>query len=195
MGRLRAGCGFRVSNNQRSDFKAWDYVVISLDITATQDPAEAGSIGSTFVNKYVAIKADQQFVPQRVTAWPRISGSMHARVGTGSTTGDVTQRDYADLDDQGNYILQTGPDNYATQTHRIRMAQPYAGDGYGFHMPLHQNTEVIVTHLNGNPDKPIIAAAVPNPTKKSPVNSDNYTTARMVSGLSLIHISEPTRPY
>ncbi len=179
---LRAGYKFQMNNHPRSDFNATDYVVISLDITATQDHAEAGSIGSTFVNKYVAIKADQQFVPQRVTAWPRISGSMHARVGTGSTTGDVTQRDYADLDDQGNYILQTGPDNYATQTHRIRMAQPYAGDGYGFHMPLHQNTEVIVTHMNGNPDKPIIAAAVPNPTKKSPVTSDNYTTARMVSG-------------
>ena len=55
------------------------------------------------------------------------------------------------------------------------MMQPYAGPNYGFHTPLHKNAEVLLTFVGGNPDRPIIAAAVPNPEQAAPVTSENQT--------------------
>jgi type VI secretion system secreted protein VgrG len=55
------------------------------------------------------------------------------------------------------------------------MAQPYAGAGYGTHHPLHKGTEVLLLHIDGDPDRPIIAGAVPNPQTLSPSTSSNAT--------------------
>ena len=53
------------------------------------------------------------------------------------------------------------------------MAQPHAGPGYGFHFPLRHGVEVMLTCIDGNPDRPIITGAVPNPTTPSTVSSGN----------------------
>ena len=57
------------------------------------------------------------------------------------------------------------------------MAQPYAGSGHGMHFPLHKGTEVLLTFIDGNPDRPIIAATVPNVESPSMINSSNATNA------------------
>ena len=57
----------------------------------------------------------------------------------------------------------------------IRMLQPYGGTNYGLHFPLHKDCEVLLTFVEGNPDRPVIASAAPNPDQKSPVTSTNLT--------------------
>src|SRR6185503_13525189 len=59
----------------------------------------------------------------------------------------------------------------------VRMAQPYAGSNHGLHFPLHKGTEVILTHIDGDPDRPIIAGAVPNAETQAIVRDENQTTA------------------
>src|SRR5690606_34820472 len=56
-----------------------------------------------------------------------------------------------------------------------RMAQPHTGPGYGFHFPLRHGVEVLITFIDGDPDRPIISAAVPNPQTPSVVGSNNGT--------------------
>jgi type VI secretion system secreted protein VgrG len=51
----------------------------------------------------------------------------------------------------------------------MRMAQPHAGEGYGQHFPLRPGAEVLVGFLCGDPDRPVILGAVPNPIQASPV--------------------------
>ena len=41
------------------------------------------------------------------------------------------------------------------------------------HFPLRQGTEVMVTYVNGDPDRPIIAGAIPNAIHQSPVRDTN----------------------
>jgi type VI secretion system secreted protein VgrG len=53
--------------------------------------------------------------------------------------------------------------------------QTASGAGYGMHFPLHVGTEVAISHVNGDPDRPIIVGSVPNPETLTPVASDNAT--------------------
>jgi hypothetical protein len=53
------------------------------------------------------------------------------------------------------------------------MAQPHAGAGYGFHFPLRDGVEVLLTCIDGDPDRPIISGAVPNPVTPSTVGAEN----------------------
>ena len=55
------------------------------------------------------------------------------------------------------------------------MAQPYAGSDHGMHFPLHKGTEVLLTFIDGDPDRPIIQAAVPNPETQSPAMAANQS--------------------
>jgi hypothetical protein len=52
------------------------------------------------------------------------------------------------------------------------------------HFPLRKGTEVLLTFIDGDPDRPIIASAVPNPEHPSMVSSANHTMSgiRTASG-------------
>ncbi len=126
-------------------------------------------------NSFTAIKASVQFRPEQKTDRPSISGSLMAKIdaaGSGQT---------AELDDQGRYKVILPFDLSGRQDGKascwVRMAQPYAGGNHGMHFPLHKGTEVMLTFLDGDPDRPFIAAAVPNPETPSPVNADNQSTS------------------
>lgn len=131
-----------------------------------------------YLNRFVAIPADVQFRPARRTRRPRILGALHATVDAGA------DGHYAEVDELGRYKVILPFDLSGRKGGKasrfIRMAQPYAGHGdaaqeYGMHFPLHKGTEVLLTHIDGDPDRPIIAASVPNPATKSPVTDANPT--------------------
>lgn len=165
-----AGATFRLSQHYREDFNA-EYLLTELRVRSRQALSSGAPTSpvATYENEFAAIPSDRVFRPERRTPRPRISGSLHARVeGTG---------DYAELDDQGRYRVRLPLDRSQEATPWVRMAQPYAGAEYGIHFPLHAGTEVLLTHANGDPDRPIIAAAVPNPETRSPVVDANQTQA------------------
>ena len=55
----------------------------------------------------------------------------------------------------------------------LRMMQPFTGPDYGMHFPLRKGSEVLLTFVDGNPDRPIISGAVPNPETRSVVEAGN----------------------
>ena len=124
-------------------------------------------------NHFTAIPVTVQFRPEMRAEKARIFGTIS---GTVDAEGSGQ---YAELDSQGRYKIlfpfdlsgRTG----GKASHWVRMVQPYAGSGHGMHFPLHKGTEVLVTFIDGDPDRPVIAGAVPNPETRSPVNSDNQT--------------------
>jgi type VI secretion system secreted protein VgrG len=67
------------------------------------------------------------------------------------------------------------------------MAQSYSGAGYGHHFPLHKGTEVLLVHIDGDPDRPVIVGSVPNPQSPSPTTTKNATQSviQTASGLRL----------
>ncbi|MDU3303761.1 MAG: type VI secretion system tip protein VgrG, partial [Enterobacter ludwigii] len=87
---------------------------------------------------------------------PHITGTLPGRVES------VTQYDrYAHIDATGRYRVRMdfhpdeGEPGYACPW--LRRASPYAGEVYGWHMPLTDGTEVGVAFHDGNPDRPYIA--------------------------------------
>jgi type VI secretion system secreted protein VgrG len=145
------------------------------------EPESAGDEPEiVYLNRFVCIPADVQFRPERTTPKTRFYGTMNARV---DAAGDGQ---YAEIDDEGRYKVRLCFDQSdrgdGKASRWVRMAQPYAGGDYGMHFPLHKNTEVLLTFVDGDPDRPIICGSVPNPETASPVNSDNQTLCMIKTG-------------
>jgi len=151
---------------------------VLLDGLEEEPAEEEGQL--SYVSRFEYIPADVQYRPERKTPKPRFNGTMNARV---DATGDGQ---YAEVDEEGRYKIRLCFDQSDREDARasrwVRMAQPYAGADYGMHFPLHRNTEVLLTFVDGDPDRPIIAGSVPNPETASPVSSDNQTQCMLRTG-------------
>ena len=181
---FRPGRTFELTHHFIDRFNT-TYLLVAVQHEAEQLlNIEASSVTSVrYTNTFEAIPADKTFRPARTTDWPSIKGVMHGRVD-GPEDGA-----YAQVDDQGRYhvtlpydeMVRAGKVEPGKASRAIRMAQPYAGTDSGIHFPLLKGTEVIITHVDGDPDRPVIAGAVPNPDTQSPVDSSNATQNRIVT--------------
>jgi type VI secretion system secreted protein VgrG len=127
----------------------------------------------SYVNEFECIPASVPFRPERLTPWPKAHGYTEGKVtkGGGPKGGQ--------MDDNGSYgvitVLDDNGQGQSTEHPAVRMAQPYAGASFGAHFPLGVDVEVLVGYEEGNPDRPVILSAVPNPKTKSPVVGQNNT--------------------
>ncbi len=127
-----------------------------------------------------AIRADVPFRPERRRLPPRVPAFERAKIDGAASS------DYAQLDDQGRYRIKLGYDETDRAgdkpSVRTRMMQPHAGNPEGWHLPLRKDTEVLVAFIGGDPDRPVIAGAVPNAETPSVVTSSNHTRNIFHSG-------------
>lgn len=150
----------------------------NADLAVTEN--EAPDEKNTYINSFEVIESHIQYRPPRKTQKPRIQGYMHSHV---DAEGDGQ---YAEIDDQGRYKvvlpfdLSGKPDGKASRW--VRMMQSYAGSDYGMHCPLHKNTEVVLSFVEGNPDRPYISGSIPNPATVSPVCTGNQTQSAIRTG-------------
>jgi len=195
---LRPGYTFTLENHFRGSFNQ-KYQTIAIRHEGSQEAWLVAGLGLnvharhgdglSYRNAFRAIPAATQFRPEPVTPRPAIAGTLPAKVdaeGSGQ---------YAEVDAKGRYKLRmpfdTSDRSGGHATAWVRMAQPYAGAGYGMHMPLHKGAEVLVGFLEGDPDRPVIVGAVPNPETQSPVTSANQTKARVAtSGGNLLSFED-----
>ncbi|MCU0723391.1 MAG: type VI secretion system tip protein VgrG, partial [Planctomycetes bacterium] len=171
---FHAGACFVLADHYRPDFNA-SFLLTEVRHRATQDVALATNSvwRSTYGNEFTAIPndPDRPFRPERSTPWPEIKGVMHARVD--GTPGAAS----AEVDSWGRYKVKLPLDRSEAKegesSRYVRMAQPNAGPDGGFHFPLKPGVEVVLSHMDGDPDRPIITGAVPNPETRSPVGTGN----------------------
>jgi type VI secretion system secreted protein VgrG len=166
-----------------------DYLLVSVEWSVgwpVEDHREgAAPTWQPFSARFRAIPSATPFRPQRRTPWPRIHGVLPAHVdGPASST-------LADIDAEGRYRVVlpfvSSSSNGQAVSRRMRLAQSLAGAGHGSHAPLRRGAEVLVAHLGGDPDRPVIVGAVPNAVSPSPVTSTNasHTVHRSASGVLL----------
>ncbi len=124
-----------------------------------------------YENTFTAIPKEVVWRPARRTVKPIVPGVVTGIVDAGARS------QYADIDDDGRYrvkfMYDTAKRGEGQASRLVRMAQPHAGPGYGMHFPLRAGIEVILTCVNGDPDRPIIVGTVPNPGTGSPVTKGN----------------------
>jgi type VI secretion system secreted protein VgrG len=127
-------------------------------------------------NTFEALPASVPFRPKQRTPVPYVPG-----VTTGLVTGEV--------DERGDYRAAVqGDEDPTVDRAAVRLAQPYAGAGYGIHFPNLTDTEFVVAYLDGDADRPIALGAVPNGKTASPVTAENRTehVVRTAAGHELV---------
>ncbi|WPL16634.1 type VI secretion system Vgr family protein [Thiorhodovibrio winogradskyi] len=194
---LRPGYVFTLERHYRTDFNQ-RYLTIGVRHEGSQESYLLSGLGISglaetdnlfYRNHFECIPASVQFRPRRVTERARIHGNISAKIDA-SGSGK-----YAELDQQGRYKVKLPYDlsgrGDGKASAYIRMMQPYAGQDMGMHAPLHKGTEVLLAFLEGDPDRPVIAGAIPNPETASPVTSANQTMVRLKSGGgNVIHMED-----
>jgi len=173
---VRSGYKFKLEDHPRSSLNQ-EYMVLEIHHRGVQTGGGFDGLGASERAGYrvelKAIAADTQFRPERKTPAPRIYG-----LEVGIVDGPADD-DHAQLDDHGRYFVKIKFDESDLKdgkaSTRVRMAQPHAGNPEGFHFPLRKHTEVLLSFLGGDPDRPVIVGAVPNATNPSMVTKDNAT--------------------
>ncbi|ELY4003641.1 type VI secretion system tip protein VgrG [Cronobacter dublinensis] len=103
---------------------------------------------------------------------PEIHGTLPARIESREPHDT-----YAHLDSAGRYRvkLDFSREDAEPGYHYlwVRLAKPFAGESFGWHMPLLDGTEVSITYDGGNIDRPYIAHAFHDAEHADLVNRDN----------------------
>jgi type VI secretion system secreted protein VgrG len=157
-----------------------DYLVTEVVHTVAPATPEAPGAAAprTYANELGLIPYAVAYRPPRTTARPRIHGVTHATIDAPADDGKN-----APIDEHGRYKVllpwDIGAKHGGRASRWVRMAQPASGADYGVHFPLHAGTEVLLVHVDGDPDRPVIIASVPNHQTRSPVTSENASQSEM----------------
>jgi type VI secretion system secreted protein VgrG len=176
---LYAGFVFTVEEHPRHAMNR-DYVATSVEhfgYLADLASAWGDLVRHEFDDVYrvdvTAISADLQYRHPSRTPWPRVDGYENGVIDGAATS------EYAQIDDHGRYLVKFKFDEGTLKDGKAstycRMMQPHAGAIEGWHFPQRKGTEVVFMFLGGDPDRPVIAGAIPNATTPSPVTSGNHT--------------------
>ncbi len=179
---LTAGYTFSLGGHPNDKYNDIDYLVVEVTHEGQfldQNASDNSETSPIYNNTFVAIEASIPWRPPVKTPKPRFFGTMTAFVYAEATS------EMAEINPEGCYRVHmpfdradgskesTDPDRKASCW--IRMAQPYVGEGEGMYFPLRGGTEVLLTFINGDPDRPVISGALPNASTPSLLTSEKPT--------------------
>ena len=165
---LRPGVVFTLNRHYNPAFNR-DYLVTSITHEGGQEaflslglgiPMHGAKDHLFYHNTFSCIESDVPYRPERKAPRAKVSGVIRAFVdGAGSGAR-------AEIDEYGRYKLLFPFDISERKNGNascwIRMAQPHVGKDSGMSLPLLPGVEVIVSFIDGNPDRPVITGALPN---------------------------------
>ncbi|MEB0147358.1 type VI secretion system tip protein TssI/VgrG [Pseudomonas sp. CCC2.2] len=173
---LRAGYPMLLVGHPRPMFNA-GYQVIEVHHEGYQPLPGLGSEGEGpgqgINTRFIALPGDVQFRALCVTPRPYVQGVLSAVVDGDEDTGRPL------LNDKGCYKVSfpfiRGAKNANRGSAWLRMATISNGSSHGMAFPLLKGTEVLVSFLGGDPDRPVITGSVPNSENPARVTMANAT--------------------
>jgi len=191
-GGLRTGAKFRLTGHPQAAFNTPDYVIVGTEHTIISNQYASGGAGQSMTVAVEAIDAKTRFRPARTTPKPIIQGTQTAMV-----VGVAGEEIYTDK--YGRVKVQFPWDRYGKKDENsscwMRVAQLWAGKNWGaMHIPR-IGQEVLVSFLEGDPDRPIITGRVYNadlmPPYDLPANmTQSGITSRSSKGASPENFNE-----
>jgi type VI secretion system secreted protein VgrG len=119
-----------------------------------------------YSNAFEALPATVPFRPERRTPRPRAAGSETARV-VGSAGEEIWTDAHGRIKVHFPWDRQGSADENSSIW--IRVAQPVAGKGFGTLFLPRVGQEVVISYLNGDPDRPLVTGSVYNGEHAVPV--------------------------
>jgi type VI secretion system secreted protein VgrG len=160
--RFTLGAKFKLRGHQSEDEQRKSYVLTSVEHSAAEPSSYYtgdGHEGSAYNNSFTCIPADVTFRPERRTAKPAIHGSQTAIV-VGPRGAEIWP------DQHGRVQVQFYWDRRNKRTGDnccwVRCAQTMAGKGWGSMFIPRVGQEVVVSFLEGDPDRPLVTGLVYN---------------------------------
>lgn len=178
---LMSGFSFQLKNHYRSDQNT-NYVTTEVRHfgSAGQSYTTAGTTGGeTYSNHFTCIPASVPYRPLRVTPKPFVQGPQPALV-VGKSGEEIW------VDKYGRVIVQFYWDRLGEKNENsscwIRVSQPWAGGNWGAIWIPRIGQEVLVSFLEGDPDRPVITGRVYNADQMPPYTlPDNQTRSTFMS--------------
>lgn len=164
---FHAGAKFTLANHYRSDANA-SYVLSSLSQTGDQDQ---------YSNSFEAFPSDTVFHPPRLTPKPKVIGSQTALV-VGKSGEEIWTDEYGRIKVKFYWDQSSATDE--TSSCWIRVAQGWAGKAWGSIFIPRIGQEVVVSFLDGNPDRPLVTGCVFNAQQTVPYTLPDEQTKSTV---------------
>ncbi len=172
---IMAGALFTLEDHPREDQNR-EYLVVSAShhLSAPEYESGVGSGGETrYSCSFACISSDVQFRAARITPKPVVQGPQTAIV-VGKAGEEIWP------DEFGRVKLQFHWDRYGKADENsscwVRVAQVWAGKGWGGIALPRIGQEVIVDFLEEDPDRPIVTGRVYNGANKPPYRLPDYAT-------------------
>jgi type VI secretion system secreted protein VgrG len=163
---LATGRRFKLTQYPREDLNI-EYLITGVGVSFSSDPFDTGvaDTDEEFSCSIEAVDLRTPFRPTRETHKPIVHGSQTAMV-VGPKGEEIYTDEHARVKVQFHWDRHGKVDENSSCW--IRVAQVWAGKGWGsLHIPRIGH-EVIVSFLEGDPDQPIITGRVYNGEAKSP---------------------------
>lgn len=162
------GCGmlFSLTEHVRAEQNT-EYLVTSATTDIVCEGAESGQsgVGSQYRCQLRVLNSKQDFRPPRITPQPVIRGIQTAVV-VGPAGDEIHTDKYSRIKVQFHWDRRGQKD--ANSSCWIRVAQPWAGQNWGFITIPRIGQEVVVEFLEGDPDRPLITGSVYNADQMPP---------------------------
>jgi|SRR5579871_1287220 len=155
-GHFTAGHEFKLERHFDANGK---YYLKSVRHKAVQTGYRSGEFEFNYENQFVALPSALRFRPQRATTKPSIAGVQTATV-VGPPGEEIFVDKYGRVKVQFHWDRE-GKMN-ADSSCWIRVAQVWAGKGWGAYFWPRIGHEVVVTFEEGDPDQPVIIGSVYN---------------------------------
>ncbi len=156
---LSTGATFNLTQHP-NDARNREYLVIQAEYALVNQELRSGASNNSeyFRMAFTSIKSSQPFRPPRITPRPRIHGAQTAIV-VGKSGEEIWTDQYGRVKVKFHWDRS---DDYESSSCWIRVAQLWAGGGWGgMHVPR-IGQEVVVEFLEGDPDRPMVVGRVYN---------------------------------
>jgi type VI secretion system secreted protein VgrG len=177
---LAAGVGFTLTGHPRDDQNKSYLVTAATYRLHGQSPTSGGSAENPFSCSFIALDATTPFRMPPTATKPTMRGPQTATVV--GRPGPPADEIY--VDKYGRVKVQFHWDRIGTNDDKsscyVRVAQIWAGAGWGAVFTPRVGQEVIVDFLEGDPDQPIIVGRLHNSSNMPPYDLANHPT---VSGV------------
>ena len=180
---LAAGAKFALIDHPRKDQNA-AYLVLATQIDMRQAAYETSAgAESGFLCRFTLQRFDEPFRPARITRKPSVAGPQTALVVGGGAAGDIEPDKYGRVKVQFHWDRLGKKD--ANSSCWVRVASPWAGNGFGMIALPRIGHEVVVDFLEGDPDQPLITGRVHNAENMPPYELPAHASVSTVKSRSV----------
>lgn len=168
---LTAGSTFTLGGHANSAVNA-TYVVRAVEHSATND---------VYSNEFVVFPSSVPFRPPLVTPRPVVAGN-HTAVVSGSTGEEIWTDSYGRIKVKFHWDRSTTRNENTSCW--VRVAQTVAGNGWGHFFLPRVGQEVIVSYVDGDPDRPLVTGSVYNQSSTLPYEQPSMQTRSTIMSRS-----------